>query len=245
MNATGGHATSDWSARRVAIDSRTAQPGDLFVALKGPHFDGHDFIAGALKGGAAAAVVHRMPENLSSDAPLLLVNDTMTALEALGQAARARTKAKFVAVTGSVGKTSTKEALRLALATAGSTYATTGNLNNQWGVPLSLANMPRGSRFGVFELGMNHAGEIGPLSKQVRPEIAIVTNGRAGASGVLRVGRSDRRRQGGDLRGHGRRTASPSSTATTSISTGSPITPAATASAASSASAVMQKRRRA
>jgi UDP-N-acetylmuramoyl-tripeptide--D-alanyl-D-alanine ligase len=176
VKATGGHATSDWSARRVAIDSRTAQPGDLFVALKGPHFDGHDFIAGALKGGAAAALVHRMPENLSSDAPLLLVNDTMTALEALGRAARARTKAKFVAVTGSVGKTSTKEALRLALATAGSTYATTGNLNNQWGVPLSLANMPRGSRFGVFELGMNHAGEIGPLSKQVRPEIAIITN---------------------------------------------------------------------
>jgi UDP-N-acetylmuramoyl-tripeptide--D-alanyl-D-alanine ligase len=116
-----------------------------------------------------------MPENLPSDAPLLLVNDTMTALEALGRAARARTKAKFVAVTGSVGKTSTKEALRLALSTGGSTYATTGNLNNQWGVPLSLANMPRSSRFGVFELGMNHAGEIGPLSLQVRPEIAIIT----------------------------------------------------------------------
>jgi UDP-N-acetylmuramoyl-tripeptide--D-alanyl-D-alanine ligase len=175
VKATGGHATSDWSARRVSIDSRTAQPGDLFVALKGPHFDGHDFIAGALKGGAVAALAHRMPENLPSDAPLLLVNDTMTALEALGRAARARTRAKFVAVTGSVGKTSTKEALRLALATAGSTYATTGNLNNQWGVPLSLANMPRQSRFGVFELGMNHAGEIGPLSKQVRPEIAIIT----------------------------------------------------------------------
>jgi UDP-N-acetylmuramoyl-tripeptide--D-alanyl-D-alanine ligase len=175
VKATAGHATADWSARRVSIDSRTAQAGDLFVALKGPHFDGHDFIAGALKGGAAAAVVHRMPETLPGDAPLLLVNDTMTALEALGLAARARTKAKFIAVTGSVGKTSTKEALRLALATAGSTYATTGNLNNQWGVPLSLANMPRNTRFGVFELGMNHAGEIGPLSRQVRPDIAIIT----------------------------------------------------------------------
>ncbi|HEY7687514.1 MAG TPA: UDP-N-acetylmuramoylalanyl-D-glutamyl-2,6-diaminopimelate--D-alanyl-D-alanine ligase [Dongiaceae bacterium] len=173
--ATGGHVTSDWAARRVSIDSRTAQPGDLFVALKGPHFDGHDFIAGALKGGACAAVVHRMPENLAGDAPLLLVNDSMAALEALGAAARAGTKAKFVAVTGSVGKTSTKEALRLALSTAGSTYATTGNLNNQWGVPLSLANMPRSTRFGVFELGMNHAGEIGPLSRQVRPDIAIIT----------------------------------------------------------------------
>src|SRR5262245_34283587 len=175
VKATAGHATADWAARRVSIDSRTAQSGDLFVALKGPHFDGHDFIAGALKGGATAAVVHRMPENLPGDSPLLLVNDTMTALEALGAAARARTKAKFVAVTGSVGKTSTKEALRLALSTAGSTYATTGNLNNQWGVPLSLANMPRNTRFGVFELGMNHAGEIGPLSRQVRPDIAIIT----------------------------------------------------------------------
>jgi len=175
VTATGGHATSEWAARRVSIDSRTAQPGDLFVALKGPHFDGHDFIAGALKGGASAAVVHRMPETLPGDAPLLLVNDTMLALEALGRAARVRAPAKFVAVTGSVGKTSTKEALRLALATAGSTYATTGNLNNQWGVPLSLANMPRNSRFGVFELGMNHAGEIGPLSRQVQPEIAIIT----------------------------------------------------------------------
>jgi len=175
VKATGGHATSEWTARRVSIDSRTAQSGDLFVALNGPHFDGHDFIAGALKGGASAAVVHRMTETLSGDAPLLLFNDTMLALEAVGNAARARTKAKFIAVTGSVGKTSTKEALRLALATAGNTYATTGNLNNQWGVPLSLANMPRNSRFGVFELGMNHAGEIGPLSRQVRPEIAIVT----------------------------------------------------------------------
>jgi UDP-N-acetylmuramoyl-tripeptide--D-alanyl-D-alanine ligase len=173
--ATGGHATCDWTARRVCIDSRTAQPGDLFVALKGPHYDGHDFIAGALKGGAVAAVVHRMPEMLAGDAPLLLVNDTMAALEALGRAARARTQAKFVAVTGSVGKTGTKEALRLALSTAGNTYATTGNLNNQWGVPLSLANMPRRARFGVFELGMNHAGEIGPLSRQVRPDIAIIT----------------------------------------------------------------------
>jgi UDP-N-acetylmuramoyl-tripeptide--D-alanyl-D-alanine ligase len=173
--ATGGRTTRAWSAGGVSIDSRTVKPGELFVALQGPNFDGHDFIAGALKAGAAAAVAARRPAKLPSDASLLLVSDTMAALEALGQAARRRTDAAFLAITGSVGKTGTKEMLRLALASAGATYASTGNLNNQWGVPLSLANMPRETAFGVFELGMNHAGEIGPLSRQVRPAIAIIT----------------------------------------------------------------------
>jgi UDP-N-acetylmuramoyl-tripeptide--D-alanyl-D-alanine ligase len=174
--ATGGRATGIWEAIGVSIDSRTVRPNQLFVALKGPNFDGHDFVVAALKAGAAAAMVHRVPAELPVDSPLLIVPDTMTALELLGQAARRRSSATFLAVTGSVGKTGTKEMLRLALGTRGATYASTGNLNNQWGVPLSLANMPRDGAFAVFELGMNHAGEIGPLSRQVRPRVAIITN---------------------------------------------------------------------
>jgi UDP-N-acetylmuramoyl-tripeptide--D-alanyl-D-alanine ligase len=173
--ATGGRTAGDWQAVGVSIDSRTIKPGDLFIALQGPNFDGHDFVAAALAAGAAAAIVARGPAGVANDASLLTVNDTMTALEALGRAARARASATFLAVTGSVGKTSTKEMLRLALGARGQTFASTGNLNNQWGVPLSLANMARDARFGVFELGMNHAGEIGPLSRQVRPAVVIIT----------------------------------------------------------------------
>jgi UDP-N-acetylmuramoyl-tripeptide--D-alanyl-D-alanine ligase len=173
--ATGGRATREWRAVGVSIDSRSVKQNELFVALQGPNFDGHDFVAAALKAGAAAALVHRAPADLSGDAPLLIVDDTMRALEALGQAARQRSSAAFLAVTGSVGKTGTKEMLRLALGAGGAAYATTGNLNNQWGVPLSLSNMARDCAYAVFELGMNHAGEIGPLSRQVRPKIAIIT----------------------------------------------------------------------
>jgi UDP-N-acetylmuramoyl-tripeptide--D-alanyl-D-alanine ligase len=173
--ATGGRATRPWDAVGVSIDSRTVRPNQLFVALKGPNFDGHAFVAAALGAGAAAALVERVPESLAQDAPLLVVDDTMAALEGLGQAARRRSGATFLAVTGSVGKTGTKEMLRLALGTRGATYASAGNLNNQWGVPLSLANMPRDCAFAVFELGMNHAGEIGPLSQQVRPRVGIIT----------------------------------------------------------------------
>src|SRR5262249_14669381 len=144
-------------------------------ALKGPNFDGHDFVAAALRAGGAAALVHRAPADLSADASLLIVDDTMRALEALGQAARQRSGATFLAVTGSVGKTGTKEMLRLALGAGGPTYASTGNLNNQGGVPLALSNRARDCAYAVFELGMNHAGEIGPLSRQVRPKIAIIT----------------------------------------------------------------------
>jgi UDP-N-acetylmuramyl-tripeptide synthetase/UDP-N-acetylmuramoyl-tripeptide--D-alanyl-D-alanine ligase len=173
--ATGGRSTRDWRAGGISIDSRSVRPGELFVALKGPNFDGHDYVRAALKAGAAAALVQRVPDGLPPDAPLLVAGDTMAGLEALGQAARRRSHAAFLAVTGSVGKTGTKEMLRLALGTSGATYASTGNLNNQWGVPLSLANMARDCAYAVFELGMNHAGEIGPLSRQVRPKIAIIT----------------------------------------------------------------------
>jgi UDP-N-acetylmuramoyl-tripeptide--D-alanyl-D-alanine ligase len=173
--ATGGTSTRDWAATGVSIDSRTVKKGDLFVALAGPNFDGHDFIQAAIASGAAAAVASRRPPALSAEAPLLMVSDTMAALEALGRAARSRSAARFAAVTGSVGKTGTKEALRLVLSTDGPTAASEGNLNNQWGAPLSLARMPRGARYGVFELGMNHAGEIAPLSRLVRPHVAAIT----------------------------------------------------------------------
>ncbi|MBT3532305.1 MAG: UDP-N-acetylmuramoylalanyl-D-glutamyl-2,6-diaminopimelate--D-alanyl-D-alanine ligase, partial [Rhodospirillaceae bacterium] len=174
--ATNGRASSDWQAAGVSIDSRTTQPGDLFVAIQGPNFDGHRFVADALARGAVAAMVSERPDNLAADTPLLRVADTLTGLEALGRAARDRCNARIAAVTGSVGKTGTKEALALALARGALTHASQGNLNNHWGAPLSLARMPAASTYGVFELGMNHAGEIAPLSRMVRPHVAIITN---------------------------------------------------------------------
>ncbi len=173
--ATGGTNTRDWTAGGVSIDSRSLKPGDLFVALAGPNFDGHDFIAAAFAAGAAAAIASRHPAALPAEAPLLVVDDTMAALDALGRAARARSAARFAAITGSVGKTGTKDALRLVLSAAGPTAASEGNLNNQWGAPLSLARMRRDARYGVFELGMSHAGEIAPLSRLVRPHVAVIT----------------------------------------------------------------------
>ncbi|HXQ52307.1 MAG TPA: UDP-N-acetylmuramoylalanyl-D-glutamyl-2,6-diaminopimelate--D-alanyl-D-alanine ligase [Stellaceae bacterium] len=173
--ATGGRATGDWFARGVSIDSRTVATGDLFVALTGPNFDGHDFIADALAKGAAAAVASRAPANLAPDAPLLLVAETQKALEDLGRAARRRSSATIVGVTGSVGKTGTKDALRRTFERQGRTFASAGSLNNQWGVPLSLARMPADTAYGIFEMGMNHAGEIAALSRQVRPDVAVIT----------------------------------------------------------------------
>ncbi len=165
----------DWRARGVSIDSRTTEKGDLFVALKGPRQDGHAFVKDAFKRGAAAAVVARMPPDIPAGAALLRVADTQAALEALGRAARARTSARIVAVTGSVGKTGVKEALRHVLSRQGQTAASAGSLNNQWGVPLSLARMPSEAAYGVFEIGMNHPGEITPLVKMVRPHVAVIT----------------------------------------------------------------------
>ena len=174
--ATSGQATRPWSATGVSIDSRKVAPGDLFVAIKGPNFDGHDFVAKALEAGAAAALVSTVPPGVPGDAPLLAVEqDTLSALGDLGHVARLRTRARVVGVTGSVGKTGTKEALRHVLSAQGRTFATEGSLNNHWGVPLSLARMPEDSEFGVFELGMNHAGELGPLSRQVMPDVAVIT----------------------------------------------------------------------
>ena len=173
--ATGGTSIADWTATGVSIDTRSLAPGDLFVALHGPRHDGHDFVATALERHAAAAMVHREVAGLSPSAPLLRVADTLTGLAALAAAARQRSQARIVGVTGSVGKTGTKEALRLALAPSGGTYASAGGLNNHWGAPLSLARLPPEAAYGVFELGMNHPGEIASLARLVRPHIAVIT----------------------------------------------------------------------
>lgn len=173
--AVKGRALADFAATGVSIDTRKIAKGDLFVALQGPNFDGHTYIAAALKAGAAGVIAHRLPDDVAKDAPVVLAADTLQALQDLGAAARNRSNAKFVAVTGSVGKTSTKEALKTVLSAQGRTFASEGNLNNHWGAPLSLARMPRDTEIGIFELGMNHADEIRPLAKMVRPHAAIIT----------------------------------------------------------------------
>jgi len=173
--ATGGETHGAWAATGVSIDTRTLEKGDLFIALTGEARDGHEFVGEALGKGAVAALVSRRPENLPANASLLEVRDTQAGLEALGRASRARAEARIVAVTGSAGKTTTKEMLRLALSGAGEVAASSASYNNHWGVPLSLARMPREADFGVFEIGMNHFGEIRALVAQVRPHVAIIT----------------------------------------------------------------------
>ncbi len=172
--STGGKVTTAWECSGVSIDTRTLEPGDLFVALTAAR-DGHEFVAQALEKGAAAALVSRVPEGVSPDAPLLIVDDVLEGLEALGRAGRARTEARVVAVTGSVGKTSTKEMLRAILEGQGRTHASVASYNNHWGVPLTLARMPQDTEFAVIEIGMNHPGEISPLAKMARPHVALVT----------------------------------------------------------------------
>jgi UDP-N-acetylmuramoyl-tripeptide--D-alanyl-D-alanine ligase len=172
--ATGGEARGNWSVSGVSIDTRTIQQGDLFVALKATR-DGHDFVAQALEKGAAAALVSQVPPDVAEDAPLLVVPDVLHALEALGAAARARTRAKVIAVTGSVGKTTTKDMLRVALSAIGPTHAAEASYNNHWGVPLTLARMPADTDFAVIEIGMNHPGEIAPLSRLARPHVGVIT----------------------------------------------------------------------
>jgi UDP-N-acetylmuramoyl-tripeptide--D-alanyl-D-alanine ligase len=172
--ATGGKSTVDWVASGVSIDTRTLQKGDLFVALSAAR-DGHEFVALALEKGAAAALVSHIPDGMNEDAPLLVVPDALNGLEDLGRAARARADARIVAVTGSVGKTSTKEMLRAMLGDQGRTHASVASYNNHWGVPLTLARMPAGTEYGVIEIGMNHPGEIAPLSKMARPHVTLIT----------------------------------------------------------------------
>lgn len=165
---------SAWEASGVSIDTRTLEPGDLFVALRDTR-DGHDFVAEAFRKGAAAALVSRVPEGVARNASLLVCHDVQTGLERLAAAARSRTVAKVIAVTGSAGKTSTKEMLRHVLGRQGRTHASEASFNNHWGVPLTLARMPPESEFAVIEIGMNHPGEIAPLAQLARPHVAIVT----------------------------------------------------------------------
>mgnify|MGYP001605709905 FL=1 len=175
--ATGGRPEklSEGPLHSVSIDSREIEPDALFVAIKGDKLDGHDYVAAALAAGAGAALVSEAWFKIHGGERLIVVADPLEGLRALGRAARARSKAVIVAVTGSAGKTTTKEAIRTVLAAAGQTHYSIKSFNNHWGVPLMLARMPREAQFGVFEIGMNHAGEITPLTQLVRPHIAVVT----------------------------------------------------------------------
>ena len=173
--ATGGTSTAPWKARGVAFDSRAVVDDDLFVALKGETSDGHGYVVQAFRNGAAAALVERRPDDAAAAGPLLVVVDTSEGLDRLARAARARTGARIAAVTGSVGKTGTKEALRHVLSRQGLTHASEKSFNNHVGTPLSLARMPRDAAFGIFEVGTNAPGEIAPLSALVRPHVALIT----------------------------------------------------------------------
>ena len=178
MTATGGtlHGRVTQPLNGVTIDSRNFAPGDIFAAIKGERHDGHDFAASALKAGAGLAVVSKVTPEMTAAGPVLEVaEDPLRGLENIGRAARARCHGQIIGITGSVGKTSTKEMLRVALGASGQTHASAASFNNHWGVPLTLARMPRETAFGVFEIGMNHAGEITPLVAMVKPQIAIVT----------------------------------------------------------------------
>jgi UDP-N-acetylmuramoyl-tripeptide--D-alanyl-D-alanine ligase len=200
VEATGGAMASDLAATGVSIDTRTLVPGDLFVALRGDNGDGHEFVIDALAKGAAGAMVHRdVPGELTAElttdpttdsttdsttdvtlggaiaARLLWVDDTLAALTRLGAYARARFTGRLVAITGSVGKTTTKEMLRRVLTAFAQTHAAVASYNNHWGVPLTLARLPRDARFCVAEIGMNHAGEIAPLARLARPHVAVIT----------------------------------------------------------------------
>lgn len=159
----------------ISIDSRTVSNGAAFFAIKGENFDGHDFAVAALDAGAAVSVVAKAQVPGGHVGPFVAVDDPLRALERLGIAARARSTAKIIGVTGSVGKTSTKEALRMGLGACGETFASPSSFNNHWGVPLSLASLRASAAFGVFEMGMNHLGEITPLAQMVRPHVAIIT----------------------------------------------------------------------
>ena len=172
--ATNGKTSGDWTVTGISIDSRKVSSGDLFIALQGPNFDGHKFAQAALDAGAGAVMVSDA-SGITDSTMVLLVDDTMEALVRLGLAGRARSNAKIVAITGSGGKTGTKEALKYVLSQQGKTHASPASFNNHWGVPITLATLPADAEFGVFEIGMNHPGEISPLVKMVKPSVAVIT----------------------------------------------------------------------
>ncbi|MXV44667.1 UDP-N-acetylmuramoyl-tripeptide--D-alanyl-D-alanine ligase [Saccharibacter sp. 17.LH.SD] len=178
--ATGGALKQDVNVENICIDTRQLKPHDLFIALKGHNSDGHRFLKQALEKGAACVVAHDQETiqnlGLTDDPRLLIVHDTMHALETLGRFARQRFKGKAIAITGSVGKTTTKNMLQQALTPYGKVHASVASFNNHWGVPLTLARLPRDADFCLSEIGMNHPGEITPLAQQVRPDIALITS---------------------------------------------------------------------
>ncbi len=178
-----GQVTAPFEATGVSIDTRTLAAGDLFIALVGER-DGHEHVAAALELGAAAVMVHRA-ENVPAGAPALVVDDTLLALHRLGAAGRARFGGRMVAVTGSVGKTTTKEMLRAALGAFGAIHAAEASYNNHWGVPLTLARLAADAAFCVCEIGMNNPGEIEPLARLVMPDVAVITNIEAAHIGHL------------------------------------------------------------
>lgn len=171
----GGSAVGDWQTFGACIDTRSLRTGDLFVALPGSSRDGHEFVADALSKGAGAALVDRAVDGLADDAPVLKCDDAMDGMTALARASRKRTDAKVIGVTGSVGKTSTKEALKAALSRCRPTQASARSFNNHIGVPLTLAQLRADTAYGVLEMGMNHAGELEALSALAQPDIAIIT----------------------------------------------------------------------
>lgn len=173
--ATGGLLRAPFSAHGVSIDSRSVKPGQVFIALVGENGDGHAHVASALARGASGAIVHRLPDDVADGAPLLQVADTFQALHDLAKFARARFTGRLVAVTGSVGKTTTKEMLRAILQAQGKTWAAEASHNNHWGVPLTLARLPPNALYCVAEIGMNHAGEIAPLARLAQPHVVVVT----------------------------------------------------------------------
>jgi UDP-N-acetylmuramoyl-tripeptide--D-alanyl-D-alanine ligase len=184
--ATGGKFAAPFDASGVSIDTRTLQQGDLFIALIGEAGDGHDHAVRAIEAGAAGVMLHRdLPGDIPEIPHRLIVDDTLAGLARLGAFARARFDGALVAVTGSVGKTTTKEMLRVALSPFGAVHAAVASYNNHWGVPLTLARIPRDAAFCVVEIGMNHAGEIAPLARLAQPRIAVITTIEAAHIGHL------------------------------------------------------------
>ncbi|MEO0548033.1 MAG: UDP-N-acetylmuramoylalanyl-D-glutamyl-2,6-diaminopimelate--D-alanyl-D-alanine ligase [Pseudomonadota bacterium] len=178
--ATGGRLVGavDGGVTGISIDSRSIAAGEAYFAIKGDVHDGHSFVSAAARNGASVSVVAetKVPDLDDDHGVLLVVDDVLNALEKLGKAARARCKGQIIAITGSVGKTTTKEALRVALSACGTVHASVASFNNHWGVPLTLARMPEDTEYGIFEIGMNHPNEISPLVQMVRPHVAMINN---------------------------------------------------------------------
>lgn len=176
IKITHGDCAVSFGAGGVSIDSRSIKKGEFFVAIDGENNDGHDYVKSAFKNGAAAAIVSKKPKGIKDDQPLVFVSDTKEALKNMAEFARKRTSAKIIAITGSVGKTGTKEMLAHALSNQTNIYKSPGNFNNYFGLPVSLANMPKDAAVGVFEVGMSEKGEISDLVQLIKPHIAIITN---------------------------------------------------------------------